>query len=99
MPGCLFVPKNGESQELTQENWHQEFTASAGQEEKGQLRIESADITGQAAAVKVVDILRARIIFSPHKLLQGWKIANKIFTFEKHTTVAAERRPIRHRDW
>jgi hypothetical protein len=34
----FFVRENGELEELTQENWYKGFTASAGKEEKGELR-------------------------------------------------------------
>jgi len=85
----FFVRKDGELGELTQENWYKGFTASAGREEEGELRIVSVDITDNAASVKVVEIY-ADSTYTDYvsllKLQQGWKIVNKIFTFEKHAT-------------
>jgi Putative lumazine-binding len=88
-PGAklFFVRKNGELGELTQENWYKGFVASTAKEEKGELRIESVDITGNAASVKVVEVYPDSTYtdyVSLLKLPQGWKIVNKIFTFEKH---------------
>ena len=82
----FFVRRNGELGELTQENWYKGFAASAGKEEKGELRIESVDITGNTASVKVVEVCPDSTYtdyVSLLKLPQGWKIVNKIFTFEK----------------
>jgi Putative lumazine-binding len=83
----FFVRKNGELGELTQENWYKGFAASTGKEEKGEPRIESVDITGKAASVKVVEVY-AEFTYTNYvsllKLPQGWRIVNKIFTFEKH---------------
>jgi hypothetical protein len=84
----FFVRKNGELGELSQENWYKGFTASAGKEEKGELRIESVDVTADAASVKVVEIYPDSVYtdyVSLLKLPQGWKIVNKIFTSEKHS--------------
>jgi hypothetical protein len=83
----FFVRKNGELGELMQENWYKGFAASARKEEKGELRIESVDNTGKAASVKVLEVHPDSTYtdyVSLLKLPQGWKIVNKIFTFEKH---------------
>lgn len=82
----LFGRKNGELGALTQEQWYKGFAASAGKEEKGELRIAAMDITGTAAEVKVVEIYETSIYtdyISLLKLADGWKIVNKIFVTEK----------------
>jgi hypothetical protein len=84
----FFVRKNGEMGELTQEQWYKGFAASAGQEEKGDLRIISVDVTGKAAAVKVLEVYADSTYtdyISLLKLADGWKIVNKIFVMEKRS--------------
>lgn len=83
----LFVRKNGELGQLTQEQWYKGFAANAGKEEKGELRIASVDITGNAAAVKVVEVYEDSTYtdyISLLKLPGGWRIVNKVFTYERH---------------
>ena len=82
----FFAKKNGELGALTQEQWYKGFAASAGKEEKGELRIAAVDITGTAAEVKVVEIYESSTYtdyISLLKLAEGWKIVNKIFVAEK----------------
>ena len=82
----LFGRKTGELGALTQEQWYKGFAASAGKEEKGELRIAAMDITGTAAEVKVVEIYETSIYtdyISLLKLADGWKIVNKTFVMEK----------------
>jgi Putative lumazine-binding len=51
----LFVKRDGQLGQLTQEQWYKGFEASAGKEEKGDLRIVSVDVTRNAASVKVLE--------------------------------------------
>jgi len=81
----MFVRKDGQLGQLTQEQWYRGFEASAGKEEKGDLRIVSVDISGTAASVKVVETYDKTIYTDYLSLLkwQGeWKIVNKIYTVE-----------------
>jgi hypothetical protein len=43
----LFVKKDGQLGQLTQEQWYKGFPASAGKEEAGDLSITAVDITAQ----------------------------------------------------
>src|SRR6266550_4960399 len=52
----LFFVRKDQLGQLTQEQWYKGFVASAGQEERGDLQITAVDITGNAAAVKVVEV-------------------------------------------
>jgi len=75
----LFVRKDKQLGQLTQEQWHKGFAASAGKEEKGDLSITSVDITGDAASVKVVEVYdQSKYIdyLSLLKLNGEWKIVN-----------------------
>jgi len=82
----LFVRKDKQLGQLTQEQWYKGFAASAGKEEKGDLSITSVDITGDAASVKVVEVYdQSKYIdyLSLLKLNGEWKIVNKIYTVEQ----------------
>ncbi len=82
----MFVKKNGELGQLTQEQWYAGFTAVAGKEEKGELKITAVDITGNAASVKVEEDYPAEIYvdyISLLKIKDEWKIVNKIYTSRK----------------
>ena len=75
----LFVRKDKQLGQLTQEQWYKGFAASAGKEEKGDLSITSVDITGDAASVKVVEVYdQSKYIdyLSLLKLNGEWKIVN-----------------------
>ena len=81
----LFVKRDGQLGQLTQEQWYKGFEASAGKEEKGDLRIVSVDVTGNAASVKVLEIYDNAIYTDYLSLLKWngeWKIVNKIYTVE-----------------
>ena len=65
--------------------WYKGFEASAGKEEKGDLRIVSVDVTGNAASVKVLEAYDNAIYTDYLSLLKWngeWKIVNKIYTVE-----------------
>jgi len=79
----LFVQRDGSLGRLTQSAWYQMFAGSAGKEEEGELRIESVDITGNAASVKVVEVYPKSIYTDYLNLLRigkEWRIVNKIYT-------------------
>jgi|ERR1043166_5755508 hypothetical protein len=81
----FFVKKDGTLGQLTQEQWYKGFEASAGKEEKGDLRIVSVDITGNAASVKVREEYPNSIYTDYVSLLKlggDWKIVNKVYVAE-----------------
>ena len=81
----LFIKRDGQLGQLSQEQWYKGFAASAGQEEKGDLKIASVDITGNAASVKVVEVYeksKYTDYLSMLKLPAGWRIVNKIYVAE-----------------
>ena len=81
----LFFVRKDQLGQLTQEQWYKGFVASAGQEEKGELQISAVDITGNAAAVKVVEVYEKSKYTDYLSLLKfagGWKIVNKIYIAE-----------------
>src|SRR5215213_892459 len=79
----FFVKKDGRLGQLTQSQWYEGFAASAGKEEKGELKITSVDITGNAASVKVEEDYPGSVYVDYLSLLKfegEWKIVNKIYT-------------------
>ena len=81
----FFMKRDGSLGQLSQEQWYKGFEANAGKEEKGDLKIASVDITGNAAAVKVVetyDTSKYTDYLSLLKFADGWKIVNKIYVAE-----------------
>lgn len=84
-PGAklFWIRKDGQLGQLTQAEWYRGFASSAGQEEAGELRITAVDVTGDAAAVKVVeDYPRSRYTdyLSLLRLGGRWWIVHKIYT-------------------
>jgi putative lumazine-binding protein len=82
----LFTDRQGNLGQLTQEAWYGGFTASAGKEEAGTLRIAAIDVVRTIASVKVIeDYPTSRYIdfISLVKFGGEWKIVNKIYTSEK----------------
>ncbi|MEO8029653.1 MAG: nuclear transport factor 2 family protein, partial [Gemmatimonadota bacterium] len=51
----FFRTKDGHLGQLSQEDWYKGFVTVAGQEEKGDLRIASLEITRDIATVKVIE--------------------------------------------
>ena len=81
-----FVGKNGQLGQLTQVDWYAGFTASAGKEEKGDLRIAALEVTRDIASVKVVEDYpgsRYTDYLSLVRFDGAWRIVNKIYTAEK----------------
>jgi protease I len=81
----LFLKKDGQLGQLTQEQWYKGFAASAGKEEAGDLSITAVDITANAASVKVEEVYdtsKYTDYLSLLKISGEWKIVNKIYTAE-----------------
>ena len=79
----FFVKNDGQLGQLTQSQWYEGFAASAGKEEKGDLKITSVDITDNAASVKVEEDYPGSVYIDYLSLLKfkgEWKIVNKIYT-------------------
>lgn len=79
----FFVKADGKLGQLTQSQWYEGFAASAGKEEKGDLKITAVDITGNAASVKVEEDYPGSVYIDYLSLLKfdgEWKIVNKIYT-------------------
>ncbi len=79
----LFVKNDGQLGQLTQSQWYEGFAASAGKEEKGDLKITSVDITDNAASVKVEEDYPGSVYIDYLSLLKlkgEWRIVNKIYT-------------------
>ncbi len=78
----FFVKKNGQMGQLTQAQWYDGFSKSAGKEEKGDLQIASIDIAGNIASVKVEEEYPTSHYTDYVSLLKldgQWKIVNKVF--------------------
>ena len=81
-----FVNRDGTLGELTQAKWYAMFAASAGKDEKGDLRIEDVEVTKDAASVKVVEDYPGSRYTDYLNLLRingRWWIVNKIYTAEQ----------------
>ena len=82
----FFRKKDGTLGQLAQEQWYEGFRKNAGKEETGDLRIASVDVTGSAAAVKVIEVYPDSTYTDYLNLLklgEEWKIVNKIYVAEK----------------
>src|SRR5262245_49880706 len=81
-----FVGRKGELDSLTQAQWYKGFTANAGKEEKGDLRIAAVEVVNDLASVKVVEDYpgsRYTDYLSLLKLQGRWWIVAKAYTMEK----------------
>lgn len=79
----FFVKGDGQLGQLTQSQWYEGFAASAGKEEKGDLKITDVDITDNAASVKVEEDYPGSVYVDYLSLLKfkgEWRIVNKIYT-------------------
>ena len=84
-PGAslFWVKKTGELGQLGQADWYKGFAASAGKEEEGDLSIASVDLTGDIAAVKVVETYPKEVYVDYLNLVRAngeWRIVNKVYT-------------------
>ena len=78
-----WVKQDGSLGRLTQEDWYKSFTASAGKEEQGELRIDAMDVVGDIASVKVVETYPKSVYIDYLSLLRmkgQWLIVNKVYT-------------------
>jgi hypothetical protein len=81
-----FVGRDGHLGQLTQADWYKGFSASAGKEERGDLRIASLEIVRDIASVKVVEDYpgsRYTDYLSLVKFDGAWHIVNKVYTSEQ----------------
>jgi hypothetical protein len=79
----LFIAKDGSDRPAHAGAVVQTFAGSAGKEEEGVLRIAAADVTDDAASVKVVETYPKSIYVDYLSLLRvggEWRIVNKIYT-------------------
>lgn len=82
----FFVRKNGGLGQLTQQDWYKGFTASAGKEEQGELRIAALEVTDDIASVKVVEEYPGSRYIDYLSLVRfdgAWRIVNKVYTSER----------------
>ncbi|MEP6473631.1 MAG: nuclear transport factor 2 family protein [Gemmatimonadota bacterium] len=82
----FFRTKDGHLGQLSQEDWYKGFVTVAGQEEKGDLRIASLEITRDIATVKVIEDYPTSRYTDYIVLVQfdgGWQIVSKVYTAEK----------------
>jgi hypothetical protein len=79
----LWVKRDGTMGQLSQADWYKGFAASAGKEEEGELSVAAVDITGDVAAVKVVETYPKEVYVDYLNLLRAggeWRIVNKVYT-------------------
>jgi protease I len=79
----LWVRRDGTMGQLSQADWYKGFAANAGKEEEGDLSINSVDITGDVAAVKVVETYPKEVYVDYLNLVRAggeWRIVNKVYT-------------------
>ena len=82
----FFVSRDGHLGQLSQTEWYRGFTATAGKEEEGELRIAALEVTRDIATVKVVEEYpRSRYTdyLSLVRFDGEWKIVNKMYTAER----------------
>ena len=82
----MWVKKDGQLGQLTQELWYKSFVQSAGQEEKGELRITAVDFIDNIASVKVEEFYPTSKYIDYLSLLRingEWKIVNKIYVAQQ----------------
>ena len=78
-----WIKKDGSLGQLTQAEWYRGFEKVAGQEEPGDLRIVSVDVTDDAASVKVEEVYSSGVYVDYLNLLRfgaEWRIMNKVYT-------------------
>ena len=81
----FWVKKDGSLGQLTQADWYRGFAASAGKEEKGELRITTVAITRDVASVTVVEDYPGSRYTDYLSLVRWggtWRIVNKVYTSE-----------------
>lgn len=79
----IWVKRDGTMGQLSQADWYKGFAASAGKEEAGDLSLASIDVTGDIAAVKVVETYPKEVYVDYLNLVRSggeWRIVNKVYT-------------------
>jgi hypothetical protein len=79
----MWVRRDGTMGQLTQADWYKGFAANAGRREEGELAISSVDVTGDVAAVKVVETYPKEVYVDYLNLVRAggdWRIVNKVYT-------------------
>lgn len=79
----MWIKRDGTIGQVTQAEWYKGFVANAGKEEQGTLGIESIDVAGNVASVKVLEVYPKSVYVDfLNMLLVGneWRIVNKVYT-------------------
>jgi hypothetical protein len=79
----MWIKRDGTIGQLSQADWYKGFVANAGKEEEGTLGIESIDVSGNVASVKVVEVYPKSVYIDYLNMLRvgdEWRIVNKIYT-------------------
>jgi hypothetical protein len=79
----MWIKRDGTIGQITQADWYKSFVANAGKEEQGTLGIESIDISGNIASVKVLEVYPTSVYVDFLNMLRvgdEWRIVNKIYT-------------------
>lgn len=78
-----WVKRDGTMGQLSQADWYKGFAASAGKEEEGELAIATVDVSGDVAAVKVVETYPKEVYVDYLNLVRAgsdWRIVNTVYT-------------------
>ena len=79
----IWVKRDGTMGQRSQADWYKGVAASAGMEEEGELAIASVDVSGDVAAVKVVETYPKEVYVDYLNLVRAggdWRIVNKVYT-------------------
>ena len=79
----MWIKRDGSIGQITQAEWYKSFVANAGKEEEGTLGIESIDVSGNIASVKVLEVYAKSVYVDYLNMLRvgdEWRIVNKIYT-------------------
>ena len=79
----MWIKRDGSIGQLSQADWYKSFVANAGKEEEGTLGIESIDVSGNVASVKVLEVYPKSVYIDYLNMLRigdEWRIVNKIYT-------------------
>lgn len=79
----MWIKRDGTIGQITQAEWYKGFKENAGKEEQGTLGIESIDIVGNVASVKVLEVYPTSVYVDFLNMLRvgnEWRIVNKVYT-------------------
>jgi hypothetical protein len=79
----MWIKRDGTIGQITQAEWYKGFVDNAGKEEQGTLGIESIDIAGNVASVKVLEVYPTSVYVDFLNMLRvgnEWRIVNKVYT-------------------